>query len=164
MISEANQTVTVISRKFDGSVSRAWECRLIEQKGPLLSFVGEFESDVQHSELGFIRRGTVSYEYYWLDRWYNVFRFHEPDQVLRNYYCNINMPPRFESETIDYVDLDIDVLVSSDLSYRILDLDDYEVNAQRFGYSEEIRQNVTRSLHELIALIEGREFPFDYCG
>src|SRR4051812_5839930 len=135
MTYRSDELITVISRKFDGTISRSWKCRFIEQQETLLTFVGEFDIDVEHAELGFIRRGTISYEYYWLDRWYNVFRFHEPNQQLRYYYCNINMPLRFEGGTLDYVDLDIDVLVSADLSYRILDLDDYEENARTFGYS-----------------------------
>ena len=115
---------------------------------------------MSHSDLGFIRRGTVSYEYYWLDRWYNVFRFHEPEGDLRNYYCNINMPPVFENGVLDYVDLDLDVLVQPDFSYKILDREDFERNAERFGYTDEIRGKVDAAMDEVIRLIENREFPF----
>lgn len=159
-IRSLNETITVNSRKFDGSIQRSWTCRLIKQNGPLFVFEGVFDFDVSHNDLGFIRRGTVSYEYYWLDRWYNVFRFHEPEGDLRNYYCNINMPPVFESGVLDYVDLDLDVLVQPDLSYRILDREDFEQNAKRFGYSDEIRVNVNAAMSDVIKLIEKRQFPF----
>ena len=121
---------------------------------------GVFDRDVQHDDLGLIRRGTVSYEYYWLDRWYNVFRFHEPEGELRNYYCNINMPPVFENGVLDYVDLDLDVLVRNDLCYKILDRADFEENAKRFGYSDELRVKADDSVKEVIRVIENREFPF----
>src|SRR5215210_5537237 len=84
---------TINSRKYDQSIRRSWQCRLLQQSGRLFVFEGVFDLDVQHDDLGIIRRGSVSYEYYWLDRWYNVFRFHEPEGQLRNYYCNINTPP-----------------------------------------------------------------------
>lgn len=165
MISASDpQSVTIISRKFDGSVSRSWKCGLTERSGDLLTFLGVFDRDIEHPDLGFIRRGTLSYEYYWLDRWYNIFRFHEPDGALRNYYCNINMPPRFDNDVLDYVDLDIDVLVSHDLSYRILDLEEFEANALRFGYSEEIREKVSSSVNEVVGMIERLDFPFDQRG
>ena len=154
------ETVTVNSRKFDGSIRRSWTCRLVEQKGPLLVFEGVFDFDVSHEDLGFIRRGTLSYEYYWLDRWYNVFRFHEPEGHLRNYYCNINMPPVFENGVLDYVDLDLDVLVRPDFSYKILDREDFEKNAKSFDYSDEIRINVNAAMSDVIRLIENRQFPF----
>ena len=154
----------MISRKYDGSVSRSWKCGLAERSGSLLSFVGEFDRDVQHPDLGIIRRGTVSYEFYWLDRWYNVFRFHEPEGSLRSFYCNINMPPKFENGVLDYIDLDIDVLVNSDLTYKVLDLEDFQTNAERFNYPNEIKDKVDSSLSEVIELIDNREFPFDHCG
>ncbi|HVF29506.1 MAG TPA: hypothetical protein VNA22_00995, partial [Pyrinomonadaceae bacterium] len=70
--------ITINSRKYDGTIRRAWTCEFIEQRDSLLLFVGEFEAAVEHRDLGRIEAGTVSYEYYWLDRWYNIFRFHEP--------------------------------------------------------------------------------------
>lgn len=121
-----------------------------------------FDEDVKHEQLGLIRRGTVSYEYYWRDRWYNIFRFHEPGGDLRNYYCNISMPPRFENGILDYIDLDIDVLVRKDLSYEVLDLEDFQNNAVIYAYPGEVRRMADQSLMELKGLIERREFPFDY--
>lgn len=155
-----DQQITVNSRKYDFNIRRSWKCRLVERNDPLLIFIGEFEEKIQHPDLGIISPGTISYEYYWLDRWYNVFRFHEPDGSLRNYYCNINMPPKFANAVMDYVDLDIDVLVWPDFRYEILDEADFEENATHFAYSEELRSKVRETLDELIGLIEKRKFPF----
>ena len=157
-----NKIITINSRKFNNKIHRTWEASLIEQKDSLLIFVGKFEIEVKHPELGIIRRGTISYEYYWTDRWYNVFRFHEPDGKLRNFYCNVNMPPKFENNVLDYIDLDIDVFVLKDFSYRILDLEEFEENAQYFKYSKELCSKVKESLNELISMIETKVFPFDY--
>ncbi len=103
-----------------------------------------------------------SFEFYWLNRWYNVFRFHEPDGNLRNFYCNINLPFKFAGNILDYVDLDIDILVWKDFSYQILDSDEFLENAKRFSYSDEMRKKVRAARDELISLIETRTFPFDY--
>lgn len=126
-----------------------------------MTFVGEFDEEVKHDQLGLIRRGTISYEYYWRNRWYNIFRFHEPGGELRNYYCNVSMPPRFKNGVLDYVDLDIDILVWKDLSYEILDLEEFEDNALTYAYPEEVRKMADQSLRDLKGLIERREFPFD---
>jgi protein associated with RNAse G/E len=105
--------------------------------------------------------GTTSVEYYWLNRWYNIFRFSEPNGKLRNYYCNINVPPTFDGQLLSYLDLDMDILVEVDFSYRVLDLEEFEQNAARYGYSNEVRENADRALSELITLIESRGFPFN---
>ena len=157
-----NDIIKVNSRKYDQSIKRSWNCLLVERRDPLLMFVGEFETDVDHAELGFIRRGTVSYEYYWLDRWYNVFRFHEPDGSFRNFYCNVNMPPDFKQGVLDYVDLDIDVLVHADFSYVILDVSEFKVNAVKFDYPADVVLKTELTLDEIIRSIEKREFPFDW--
>ena len=156
---------TINALKADGSVHRSWKASLIDETNELISFVGAFEKEVEHPKLGFIRRGTVSYEYYWKNRWFNVFRFHEPDDDgnrLRNFYCNINQPPQITNNVLSYVDLDVDVLVWRDFSFEILDLDEFERNADLFSYTKEIRNKVRESLDEILRLIKTRSFPFDF--
>ena len=157
-----NRQTIINSRKFDGKIHRSWKCEFVEQQESLLIFVGKFEKEVRHSQLGVIRRGTLSYEYYWLDGWFNVFRFHEPNGELRNFYCNINLPPKFENSVLDYVDLDIDILVWNDFRVEILDLDEFETNSKLFGYSEELKIQIQKTRAKLLEMIARREFPFDF--
>lgn len=121
---------------------------------------GEFDSEIEHDLLGTIPSGTHSLEYYWLDRWYNVFRFSQPNGELRNYYCNINVPPTFDGKILSYVDLDLDILVAPDFSYQILDVEDFERNAELYGYDNEVRANAKIAVEELVGMIEKRSFPF----
>ena len=154
--------ITINSRKYDGKIHRSWKATLIGQTNSLLKFVGEFDQEIKHPHLGVIKPGTVSYEYYWLDRWYNVFRFHEPEGDLRNFYCNVNLPPKFENDVLNYVDLDIDVLVWKDFSYSILDLEEFEENALIFNYPAELITETKANLDKLLYQIENRKFPFDF--
>jgi len=158
----SGQQVTVNSRKYDLNIRRSWKCELVEQNASYLIFVGEFDEAVSHPGLGDIQRGTVSYEYYWPGRWYNVFRFHSPDGEFRNYYCNISMPPTFENNVLDYVDLDIDIVVAKDFSYEILDRDDFEINTLKYGYPEALRAKIEETVSQLVMQIVNRSFPFDY--
>lgn len=127
----------------------------------LLVLDAEFDEHIEHESLGTIPVGTISTEYYWRDRWYNVFRFAGPDRKLKKFYCNINMPPHFDGETLSYIDLDIDVLVEPDWSFSILDIDDFESNAKLYNYPIEIQQRARQAVVELMALIEKRAFPFN---
>lgn len=135
---------------------------MIERENSLLSFLGEFEKEVKHKHLGVIRRGTISYEFYWLDRYYNIFRFHEPDGEFRNFYCNINLPPVFENNVLDYIDLEIDVIVFKDFSYKILDEDEFEENSKLYNYSDELISKTRKTLDEILNLLKSRDFPFDF--
>lgn len=164
MSEDGSEAVEVRVMKYDGALHRRWRAKVLRGEGALLVLDAVFEEEVSHSQLGLIRRGTRSIEYYWLERWYNVFSFLEPDGSLRSFYCNVNLPPAFEGGVLSYVDLDIDVLVAPDLSYEVLDVDEFEAHAQRYGYAEEVRRGARRALAELLVLIERRQFPFDQVG
>ena len=152
--------ITVRAHKYDGSEHRSWHANILRQEGSLLVLDATFDKEIKHDLLGTIASGTKSIEYYWLDRWYNIFRFAEPTGELRSYYCNVNVPPEFDGQVLSYVDLDIDILVEPDLSYRIVDLEDFEQNADRFGYSEDVQTKARQALEVLVELIEARSFPF----
>lgn len=156
------KTVTINSRKFNGKIHRSWHAELIQEDAQKLVFVGEFENEVRHPHLGVIRPGTISYEFYWKNDWFNIFRFHEPEGRLRNFYCNINKPPTFKKNVLDYIDLDIDVLVWQDFSFEVLDLEEFKENSRDFNYSVELKKRVRYSLSKIINLIENRKFPFDF--
>ena len=155
-----NKTITINARKFDGQIHRSWKADLIEKKNSRLIFFGKFEKDIQHPDLGFIRRGTKSYEYYWLDRWYNVFRFHEPDGLFRNFYCNINKPPVFKNNILDYIDLDIDILVWPDFSIQVLDEEEFSVNSGFYQYPKNLIKNVNQIRIGLMNQIKNKNYPF----
>jgi protein associated with RNAse G/E len=72
------------------------------------------------------------------------------------------MPPVLNENILTYIDLDIDVLVEPDLSYRVVDLEEFAENAEVHKYPPEIIERAKESLSELILRIEKRQFPFDY--
>ena len=153
--------IVVSVLKYDGLEHRRWRARVAKIEGPLLVLDAVFEEEINHDLLGTIALGTVSTEYYWLDRWYNVFRFSDKSGKLKNFYCNVNQPPSFDGSVLSYIDLDIDVLVAPDLTYKILDLDDFEANARAYAYPEDVQANAHGALKDLTELIEARAFPFN---
>jgi protein associated with RNAse G/E len=160
ILANKGSLITVRVLKYDGTEYRRWNARMEQHEDSLLVLDAEFESDVQHQLLGDIQSGMRSVEYYWLDRWYNIFRFLNEDGQTRLFYCNVNMPPTFDGDTLSYIDLDIDVLVQPDLSYQILDLEEFQANAVRFSYSSEVKSSAHDAVGEVISMIEARQFPF----
>jgi protein associated with RNAse G/E len=152
--------ITVRVLKYDGAEHRRWSAKIARREGPMIVLDAEFDYDVQHHLLGEIPRGTRTIEYYWLDCWYNVFQFMNNEGSTRLFYCNVSAPPRLEGDVLSYVDLDIDLLVQPDLSYQLLDMEEFEANAERWSYSAETRRQALASVTELVSMIEGRRFPF----
>ncbi|HTH50607.1 MAG TPA: DUF402 domain-containing protein [Pyrinomonadaceae bacterium] len=153
--------VTVRAHKYDGNVRRHWTGALASVSGSLITVLATFSETVEHDDLGTIPAGTVSFEHFWTDRWYNVFQFRDPDGTERAIYANIAMPAMLSGDTIDYVDLDIDVIRWPDGRVVVLDRDDFEKNSVKYGYPDEVKGAVEVALVELLGLIEKREFPFN---
>ncbi|MEP6902394.1 MAG: DUF402 domain-containing protein, partial [Actinomycetota bacterium] len=79
---------------------------------------------------------------------------------LRNFYCNVNMPPKFDNNVLDYIDLDVDILLWKDFSLEILDLEEFEQNKKNYGYSDDLILKIHQTLDELQEMIRLRSFPF----
>ncbi|HEX6190033.1 MAG TPA: DUF402 domain-containing protein [Pyrinomonadaceae bacterium] len=156
----APRGITVCVLKHDGAEYRRWSASLARHEADLIVLDAEFDVDVSHEILGEIKQQTRTVEYYWLNRWYNVFRFLEGDGSTRLWYCNINTPPEFNDRVLTYIDLDIDILVDSDFSFQLLDMDEFETNGRRYGYSDEEKRQAQKAVDELITMIETRQFPF----
>lgn len=134
---------------------------MIEETDEIFSLVGTFEKEVNHPDLGHIPIGTVSYEFYWKEKWFNVFRFHGPDGVFMFFYCNVNLPPVLSGDTLDYIDLDIDLLVRDRENVKLLDEDDFESNSRIFGYGDDVIEGASQAVEELRRMIRTAEFPFE---
>lgn len=161
---ESGTEMTVNARDLSGELKKSWKCRRLDVEGSTLILVGEFSENVNHNELGLISAGTLSYEYFFPDRWYNIFRFEEPSGTLRNWYCNITMLPEIADHTVNYIDLDIDVLIWPDGSFKILDIEEYEENARKHDLSDDAREQVSLALTEILAVFRAGQFPFNERG
>ena len=161
--SSVNATGTPFSihvLRYDGTEHRHWNARLVRRDGSLIVLEAEFDVEVRHLHLGHIPLGTRTIEYYWQDRWYNVFEFLDDAGETRLWYCNVNLPPVIAESSITYVDMDLDIIVRTDFSYQILDADEFEQHAQTFGYPQEVQESAQKALSEIILRIESRQFPF----
>lgn len=156
----AEASITINSRKYDRSLHKTWSANLVSDTDEYWLLEGRFEKEVRHPELGIISAGTRSYEYFWKQRWFSIFRFHEPDGKFRNYYCNINLPPQMTGYQLDFIDLDVDILVLPESEIRVLDRDEFAVNSSRWDYPADLVSEVHATVEELIQMIGRSEFPF----
>ena len=85
-------------------------------------------------------------EYFYADRWYNIFEIHDRDDgEIKGWYCNIGMPAVIEDGVVSYVDLALDLWVSADGKQTVLDEDEFE----NLELSEDLRVGALNGLEEL---------------
>lgn len=150
---------TVRSLAFDATVRKSWNAELIELDETSATLVGAFDRGFEHDQLGRIAAGTVSYEYFAFAKNWNVFRMCEPDGTFRNYYFNICLPPSIRGRVLEYIDLDVDVVVWPDQRYEILDLEEFEVNREVLRYPTQVVAAARKALDEVIEMVEAGSMP-----
>ncbi len=102
------------------------------------------------------KMGDRFVEYYFTDRWYNIFVIHErATDKVKGWYCNVGKPAFIEDGTVSYVDLALDLWVSADGRQTVLDEDEFEA----LKLDEELRTGALRGLEELKQLFKNNSPP-----
>jgi protein associated with RNAse G/E len=103
------------------------------------------------------RTGDRFVEYYYTDRWYNIFATYDRDsEKIKGWYCNIGQPAVIEDGIVSYVDLALDLWVSADGKQTILDEDEFE----GLRLNEELKTGALNGLDELKDLFKNNNPPF----
>jgi predicted RNA-binding protein associated with RNAse of E/G family len=115
-----------------------------------------FDRDDQPFMDTMLKKGDRFVEFYYTDRWYNVFAIYDRDDGdLKGWYCNVGMPAEFEDGTVSYVDLALDLWVSMDGKQTVLDEDELE----DLELSDELRENALKGLKDVQSLFESKNPP-----
>jgi protein associated with RNAse G/E len=72
-----------------------------------------------------LRLGDIFNEYYYLDRWYNIFHIADAAGRHKGWYCNVTEPAMLEEAGIAFVDLCLDLFVHPDGTMTVLDEDEF---------------------------------------
>lgn len=92
------------------------------------------------------KKGDRFVEYYYSDRWYNIFEIYDrDDRRIKGWYCNVGMPAVIEDGLVSYVDLALDLWVSADGQQTVLDEDEFEA----LGLNTKLRNSALQGLSEL---------------
>ncbi len=95
------------------------------------------------------KNGDRFVEYFYADRWYNIFKIHDRDNgKVKGWYCNIGKPAEIKDNVVSYVDLALDLWVSADGKQTVLDEDEFE----ELALSKELSAAALKGLDELKAL------------
>jgi len=111
-------------------------------------------------DLGYmqLRRGDNFREWFFRDRWYNIFRVRDGRSgALKGWYCNITRPPIIEANRVIAEDLCLDVFVYPD--GRTLLLDEEEFAGLALDEREEER--AWGAVDEILCRVKKRLPPFD---
>ena len=110
-------------------------------------------------DLGFVvlEPGDRWTEYFYADRWYNIFEICASDGRLKGWYCNVTRPARISGSEVAAEDLALDLWVAPDGEMQVLDEDEFA----SLSLPPMERAAARQALTELQAMVARGVSPFD---
>jgi hypothetical protein len=150
--------ITVYKLKVDNSIDWSYTARLIERTLHRMIIEARFNRDDHDSGYVVWRRNDRFVEYFYDDRWYNVFEVHDvADDQLKGWYCNITRPALLTATEIRNVDLALDIWIYPDGRSLLLDEDEFA----QLEIDEPTQIAARKAVTELLDILRRREPPFD---
>jgi uncharacterized protein len=161
IVTMSNLTWQIAALKYDRRPHYTWPATFVEDDGNRLFLKTVVGGMLVHYSRGFEEpQANPSDLTFWRDRWYNVFTNYDPLGYLRNFYCNVAMPLSLQGNTISYIDLDLDVRVYPDGSYKVLDEDEFAQHTIDFNYPKSLQERALQAVNEIITLAKSGAGPF----
>ena len=153
------ETIQIHSYKHNGHIHRVWDRTTVLKATNNLVIGGNDRTVVTESD----GRTWVTREpaicYFHAQQWFNVIGMIREDGIY--YYCNISSPFIYDdNEALKYIDYDLDIKVYPDMTYTLLDEDEYEKHRKEMNYPEVIDRILHNHVEELKGWIRQRKGPF----
>jgi predicted RNA-binding protein associated with RNAse of E/G family len=150
---------SVIVQKLNirGEVSVAYEAELAETLPGGVRLEARWTRPTLPLGYTTFETGDRFVEWYYTNRWYNIFEIHGTDGFLKGWYCNVAEPATFTGNVIACRDLLLDLWVSLDGSMQVLDEDEFAADTELDAVT---RAAALRALDELKRMVRASEAPF----
>ncbi len=150
--------MTVYKRNDKGAEVFSYEGTVVERGETWVCLRAVFgRSDLDAGYVTF-RHGDVMTEWFYTNRWYNIFRLQDVETgQLKGWYCNITRPAVFIGDTVAADDLALDLFVSPDGSALLLDEDEFAA----LDLSADDRAGSLQAVDRLLEAVDSRMPPFD---
>ncbi len=158
MALSSTKMVTIRKLNLAGEEVFAYSGEVVSRT-PTNAVVEAYFTRYDRLDLGYtvFERGDRFVEYFYSDRWYNIFEVHAAgDDRLRGWYCNVTRPANIAEGVVSAVDLALDVFVYPDSRMLVLDEDEFEA----LSLTELERATARAAVEELREMAYGGVPPF----
>ena len=151
-------TITVLKLNHEGKELTRYTGELLEQTPTSICIQATFQRP--RADLGVVvfETGDRMIEWFYTDRWYNVFEVQVGDSGrLRGWYCNVTRPAIIEGDVVKADDLEVDVFVAPDGTITLLDEQEFEA----LPLSDKERMVVFTAIQAIRQRVTSKDAPFD---
>jgi ribose-phosphate pyrophosphokinase len=156
--------ISLIYKRFSHKISRIEQQLIFENSDMMIT-----KHRVKISTPFIINGDVVLDDGYWAlwftfwGKWHDIGKFYPPEEKFTGYYCDIITPMRRLSDSeIEITDLCLDLWISPDGNYTILDEDEFDEAVRSNWIDNSLIQRAKSELATLIESVKLGEFPPDF--
>jgi protein associated with RNAse G/E len=149
----------VIVRKLDhtGCEVTSYQAELLECSGDTIVLRTSWNQEALDLRFVRLEPDDCWTEFFFEDRWYNIFEIRASDGRLKGWYCNFTRPALVFEDEVVAEDLALDLWVDPSGRMSVLDADEFAELDLRPGERDAVQQ----ALEELKAMVVKGAPPFD---
>lgn len=151
--------IEIQSYKHDGTLHRVWDETVVLHGSSEVVIGGNDKALVTESDGRQWRTREPAITYFSAKLWFNIICMIRNDGI--HYYCNLGSPTTWDNEALKYIDYDLDIKVYPNMTYKLLDEDEYSLHKRRMNYPKKLDTILRHHVDELIEWIEERKGPFN---
>jgi protein associated with RNAse G/E len=149
--------ITVHKLDHTGAEKIAYTGKVLERIENMVVIEAYFARERMELDYVTLTTGDRFVEYFYSDRWYNVFAIYDAtDGAFKGWYCNITRPARIDDADVYAEDLALDYFVQPSGREFVLDEDEFA----GLPLAAEEAAAARAALQELRTLAARREGPF----
>jgi len=149
--------ITVVKQNPLGEAKVQYQGEIVERTSHKVIIQAYWSRTTKNLGYTSFEPGDRFIEYYYTNRWFNIFDIASTDGERKGWYCNIAEPAVIFDNRIEQVDLLLDVWVTPKGETLILDEDEF---ASDTTLNEEQRKGARQGLRDLLEMIAARQETF----
>lgn len=151
------EKITIVSKKYNKKESlRCFFDKIILNNNEFLVLTTDNFKYIKNGKER--SRGCRMDLIFFKDKWFNAFVFYKNGKKQK-FYFNVASPANIEKNYIEYIDMDIDLVISSNFkTVEILDIEEFEVHKEIFKYSDFYIKNSLKAVVQIKELKNNKNF------
>ncbi len=154
------QFIEIHAYKHNGSHHRSWRRTMVIKQEENQVILGNYHAKVLEGDGRNWYTQEPAISFFKDDAFFNIIAMIKKDGIY--FYCNIASPALYDNEGLKYIDNDLDIRVTPDFEYVILDEKEYKHHLRRFNYPQDLQQTLRETLDLLQQKILNQELPFNH--
>jgi predicted RNA-binding protein associated with RNAse of E/G family len=150
--------ITIRKLSHDGKEKTSYPAEIVSRTETSITVQAIFARDDVDQGFVVFRKGDRMVEWFYADRWYNIFAVHDvTDDHLKGWYCDITFPASISDTEVSWRDLALDVWVTPTGDLQVVDEDEFDA----LQIDAETRSAGWQAVADIYEHVERREPPFD---